>query len=238
MELDDIERLVREKLALTGDFAVSKRLVDRNYLSLTITAPVAAGNIGARQGRVLVRIWTDGAEAFFLELDERFNLKEFDWELEGQADIIRRMTRLAKELVAGIALPPGRRFEADRRTVREALGSTGLASALDREVAQLLDRSDEVQPARRGARTIHSSTVGRVGRGSRPATVDRCRPWGDPVKWTASRAVGARSGGAGRHQVAPAQGGSVAGLFSRRGPGRAVWVACGVVGGPGGGFLG
>jgi hypothetical protein len=101
MELDDIERLVREKLALTGDFAVSKRLVDRNYLSLTITAPVAAGNIGARQGRVQARIWTNGAEAFFLDVDERFNFKEFDWELEGQADIIRRLTRLAIAYLQG-----------------------------------------------------------------------------------------------------------------------------------------
>ncbi len=100
MELDDIERLVREKLALTGDFAVSKQL-DRGYLSLTITGPAAANNIGARQGRVQARIWTSGAEAFFLELDERFNLKEFDWELEVQADIIQRMTRLAMAYLQG-----------------------------------------------------------------------------------------------------------------------------------------
>lgn len=100
MELDAIERLVREKLALTGDFAASKRL-DREYLSLTITAPVAADNIGARQGRVQARIWTSGAEAFFLELDERFNLKEFDWKLEGQADIIQLMTRLAVAYLQG-----------------------------------------------------------------------------------------------------------------------------------------
>ena len=101
MEFDDIERLVREKLALTGDFAVSKRLVERNYLSLTITAPVDADNVGARQGRVQARIWTDGAEAFFLEVDERFTFKEFDWELDGQADIIRRMTRLAIAYLQG-----------------------------------------------------------------------------------------------------------------------------------------
>lgn len=94
MEFDDTERLVREELVLAGDFAVSKRL-DRDYLSLTINAPLDADNIGARQGRGQARIWTSGVEAFFLELDERFNLKEFDWELEGQADIIRRMTRLA-----------------------------------------------------------------------------------------------------------------------------------------------
>jgi len=101
MEFDDIERLVREKLALTGDFAVSKRLVERNYLSLTITAPVDADNVGARQGRVQARIWTNGAEAFFLEVDERFTFKEFDWELDGQADIIRRMTRLAIAYLQG-----------------------------------------------------------------------------------------------------------------------------------------
>jgi len=101
MELDDIERLVREKLALTGDFAVSKRL-DRRDMSLTITAPVAADNIGAGQGRVQARIWTSGVEAFFLELDERFNLKEFDWELEGQAP-------------AGRAVSPRRRSGASPR---------------------------------------------------------------------------------------------------------------------------
>ena len=100
MELDDIERLVRETLALTGDFAASKRL-DREYLSLTITAPLAADDIGARQGRVQARIWTSGAEAFFLELDERFNLKEFDWELEGQEDIVRLLTRLAIAYLQG-----------------------------------------------------------------------------------------------------------------------------------------
>lgn len=100
MEFDNIEHLVREMLALTGDFAVSKQL-DRGSLSLTITAPVAADNAGARQGRVQARIWTSGAEAFFLELDERFNLKEFDWEVEGQADIIRRMTRLAIAYLQG-----------------------------------------------------------------------------------------------------------------------------------------
>jgi hypothetical protein len=100
MEFHDIEHLVRETLALTGDFAVSKQL-DRAYLTLTITAPVAANNVGARQGRVQARIWTSGAEAFFLEVDERFNLQEFDWELKGQADIIRRMTRLAVAYLQG-----------------------------------------------------------------------------------------------------------------------------------------
>ncbi len=98
MELDDIERLVREELAVTGDFAASKRL-DREYLSLTITAPVAAD--GARQDRGQARIWTSGVEAFFLELDERFNLKEFDWKPEGQADIVRLMTRLAIAYLQG-----------------------------------------------------------------------------------------------------------------------------------------
>ena len=48
MELDDVERLVRETLALTGDFAASKHLA-RGYLSLTITAPRPADNVGARQ---------------------------------------------------------------------------------------------------------------------------------------------------------------------------------------------
>ncbi len=100
MEFDDIEHLVRETLALTGDFAVSKQL-DRRYLSLTITAPMAAKNVGARQGRVQVRIWTSGVEAFFLVVDERFDFKEFDWELEGQADILRRMTRLAIAYLQG-----------------------------------------------------------------------------------------------------------------------------------------
>lgn len=101
MELDDIERLVRETLALTGDFAASKRL-DRGYLSLAITAPSrAADNVNARPDRDQARIWTSGAEAFFLELDERFNFKEFDWELEGQADIVRLMTRLAMAYLQG-----------------------------------------------------------------------------------------------------------------------------------------
>lgn len=100
MELDYIEHLVRETLALTGDFAASKRL-DREYLSLTITAPLAADSGGARQDRVQARIWTSGAEAFFLELDERFNLKEFDWELEGQEDIVRLLTRLAIAYLQG-----------------------------------------------------------------------------------------------------------------------------------------
>lgn len=100
MELDDIERLVRETLGVTGSFAVSKRL-DREYLSLTITAPLAADDGSTRQGRVQARIWTSGVEAFFLELDERWSLKEFDWEIEGQADIVRLMTCLAVAYLQG-----------------------------------------------------------------------------------------------------------------------------------------
>lgn len=99
MELDDVERLVRQTLALTGDFAASKR-VDDAYLSLTITPLVADGDVAAI-GRTRARIWTTGVEAFFLELDERYSLKEFDWEPAGQADIVRLMTRLACAYLLG-----------------------------------------------------------------------------------------------------------------------------------------
>ena len=55
----------------------------------------------------------------------------------------------AEELVQATVLPAGRRFEADRRLVREALQAAGIAPALDREVALLLERSDKVEPERR-----------------------------------------------------------------------------------------
>ncbi len=64
----------------------------------------------------------------------------------------RRLAALGAEaetLVAGFALPPGRRFESDRRTIRDALGSGGLARPLDREVTLLLERSDTAEPRRR-----------------------------------------------------------------------------------------
>ena len=88
------------------------------------------------------------------------NPRHFDkyvWRLpvplfDAEDPLHRRLAALgqeAEELVGTVALPPGRRFEADRRAVREALAAGGIAPALDREVALLLDRSDEVEPDRR-----------------------------------------------------------------------------------------
>jgi hypothetical protein len=40
-------------------------------------------------------------EAFFLELDDLYDLKEFDWEPDGQREIVRTLARLALSYLRG-----------------------------------------------------------------------------------------------------------------------------------------
>lgn len=47
------------------------------------------------------RLWTSGVEAFFLELDDLYDLKEFDWEPDGQREIVRTLARLALSYLRG-----------------------------------------------------------------------------------------------------------------------------------------
>ena len=108
MDFDDIERIVHETLALGGTFVASK-YVDHGYLSLVIQAVPSLGDAPRQAERTQARIWTSGAEAFFLELDEHFDYKEFDWELEGQRDILRLLTKL------GMAYLQGKGVEKERK---------------------------------------------------------------------------------------------------------------------------
>ncbi len=100
MELDDVEHLVRDALPASGRFAISSH-TDRGYLTLAITRSPDAGESVAPGRRSLTHIQTYGVEAFHLRLDERFTLSEFDWEPDGQGQILRVMTGLAVAYLDG-----------------------------------------------------------------------------------------------------------------------------------------
>jgi len=116
MELQEIERLVRSTVHPAGEFDVATDLTGDGYLILTLSlipVPWSDGSPKMRGRRA--RITTSGVEAFFLELDSRFVLRDFDWETEGQRDIILRMTRLALAYLRGGGVEGERRGLFGRR---------------------------------------------------------------------------------------------------------------------------
>jgi hypothetical protein len=87
---DEVLAVVRATLADEDSVEVTPSQ-EKGYLSILFQDRESGpSHVGHR-----ARLWTSGVEAFFLVLDDLYDLKEFDWEPEGQREIVRTLTRLA-----------------------------------------------------------------------------------------------------------------------------------------------
>jgi hypothetical protein len=93
---DEILAVVRETLADEDSVEVTSSQ-EKGYISILFQDRETGPSHVSRHAR----LWTSGVEAFFLELDDLYDLKEFDWEPEGQREIVRTLTRLALSYLRG-----------------------------------------------------------------------------------------------------------------------------------------
>ena len=111
MELDDVVTLVREALEDIGPFVMTANQ-SRGYVDVRIRVESSnSGQSGAPEREA--KLWTSGAEAFFLSVDGGLTYREFDWEPAGQVATVRLLTMLAVQYLQG-------RFE--EKEERRALG--------------------------------------------------------------------------------------------------------------------
>lgn len=133
MAFDDIEQAVRDGLATSVGTAYDlRRTEDAGYLYLELRPR------GTGAAPRSARIWTNGVEAFFVDLDNGFGYREFEWEAGAQPHAVRRLAHLAGRYLdgAGSARQVAGRFgrtrtyfemELDGEIIRfsEEPGSTG-----------------------------------------------------------------------------------------------------------------
>jgi hypothetical protein len=93
---DEILAVVRETLADEDSVEVTSSQ-KKGYLTILFQDRESGPSHASRHAR----LWTLGVEAFFLELDDLYDLKEFDWEPDGQREIVRELTRLALSYLRG-----------------------------------------------------------------------------------------------------------------------------------------
>ena len=96
----DIEEIVRSGLGPQLRLDISASADVRHCLTLTIQASASTRD-HLRPDRVRARIATNGIDTFVLDLDDRFEYRDIDWEPQGQDEILRLMTRLARAYLAG-----------------------------------------------------------------------------------------------------------------------------------------
>lgn len=107
----DLGQVEAEVLAAAEDADVQVTVRPRTedgYLELDLTTPEA----GDRTARIV----TNGAEGFFLTLDGRFDLREFDWEAEGQQGVLHTLVGVAGAHLRGSSrrTSQARRLRADQ----------------------------------------------------------------------------------------------------------------------------
>lgn len=96
MSFDDIERVVRDGLATSAGTAYDLyRTEDAGYLYLELQPR------DTRAAQRSARIWTNGVEAFFVDLDNGFGYREFEWQAGAQPHAVRRLAVLAGRYLAG-----------------------------------------------------------------------------------------------------------------------------------------
>jgi len=110
----DIEEIVRSSLDPESRLAVTASADVRHCLTLTIQATPSA-SAPLHPGRVKARIATNGVDTFVLDLDDRFEYRDIDWEPQGQSEILRLMTGLAQAYLAGDGRETERRGLIGRR---------------------------------------------------------------------------------------------------------------------------
>lgn len=110
MESEAILRVVREAVADTDWVEVTSSREGR-YVSILIEG---SQTTSARVKRH-ARLWSSGVEAFILELDDLYDRKDFDWEPEGQREIVWTLTRIAIEYLRGAGVQVTDRSRLGRR---------------------------------------------------------------------------------------------------------------------------
>jgi|GEM_PF-3416026 hypothetical protein len=93
----DVEEIVRASLDPASGLVISTSVEEDGYLSLTIHTSAST----TRPDRAHARILTSGIEMFLLVLDDQFEYRDFDWETEGQRQILALMAKLAEAYLAG-----------------------------------------------------------------------------------------------------------------------------------------
>jgi hypothetical protein len=110
----DIEEIVRSSLDRETRLAVTSSADVRHCLTLTIQAKPSTSAL-LRPGRSKARIATNGVDTFVLDLDDRFEYRDIDWEPQGQGEILRLMTGLAQAYLAGAGREAEKRGLTGRR---------------------------------------------------------------------------------------------------------------------------
>lgn len=96
----DMEEIVRSTLGPACGLAISSSADADHHLSLTISAALPA-HPHAPLHRVRARIVTNGVDTFLLDLDDRFEYRDVDWDPAGQREILTLLAMLAEAYLAG-----------------------------------------------------------------------------------------------------------------------------------------
>jgi hypothetical protein len=109
---DEILAVARETLADEDSVEVTSSQ-EKGYISILFQDRESGPSHVSRHAR----LWTSGVEAFILDLDDLYDLKESDWEPDGQREIVRTLARLALSYLrgAGVEVETRSRFGRRRR---------------------------------------------------------------------------------------------------------------------------
>lgn len=110
MDFATIEAVVREGVRMAGQPCDVHRSEDGGYLYLTLREEQGPQPPEAPRS---ARFWTTGVEAFFLDLDNGYSYRDFEWQEDAQVAIVRRLARLAGAYLAGAG---------EERRVRQRFG--------------------------------------------------------------------------------------------------------------------
>lgn len=99
MDLNEVEDVVKTAAQEVGGLSISSER-DSGYIKFSLDVRSS----GDREPDVRdqqVRIWTSGAEAFFIDAPGGFGYQDFDHEPQGQVAILRLLVDLASEYLRG-----------------------------------------------------------------------------------------------------------------------------------------
>jgi hypothetical protein len=112
VELSDVDALVRRAASAEDLVAASSRTSD-GYTEVSL---VCSGD--GISGRTAL-LFTNGAEGFHLRLDDRYYVREFEYEPDGQRETLRALVGVAAAHLRGKSVPvqATRRLRPDRDSV-------------------------------------------------------------------------------------------------------------------------
>lgn len=97
LDLNEVEDIVGDAVRRAGSLSTESRRDGRHvHIDIRLSSPN-----GSDTGARYARISTDGVEAFFIDLPDGISYQKFNYEREGQIEILRLLAALASEYLLG-----------------------------------------------------------------------------------------------------------------------------------------